>query len=63
MEEKQYPIPKNLNECFSILTEIFNDSEDKDIFQISTEDEFVVSLHHNFGGWIRNNWGVVDKKY
>lgn len=62
MEEKIYQIPKNLNDCFTVLTEIFNESEsDRDWFKKSTEDEAIGGSHHGIGRWIRNTWGLWEK--
>lgn len=64
MEEKEeiYPIPSNLNECFSALDEMFKESEeDKAWFLSQSEDEAVGAFHHGLGRWIRNNWGLWTK--
>lgn len=63
MEDKEYPIPKNLNECFDVLNEIFNESEsDKNWFKTSEEDDATTSLHHGLGMWIRNEWELWKKE-
>ncbi len=62
MEEKVHRIPNNLNDCFAVLTEIFNESEtDKNWFKSSSEDEAMGEAHHGIGRWIRNNWGLWSK--
>lgn len=62
MEDKTYPIPKNINESFSVLDEIFNESkEDQEWFKAAAEDEAVSSLHSGLGRWIRNTWGFWTK--
>ena len=63
MEDKEYPIPRNLNDCFAILDEIFNDSkEDQEWIDSSIEEEVVSRLHHGLGMWIRNEWGLWEKE-
>lgn len=63
MEESTHPIPKNINECFNVLTEIFEQSkeEDRTWFKKSTEDEVSSNMHHDLGRWMRNTWGLWTK--
>lgn len=65
MEDNIYPIPKNINECFVLLDEIFNESqeskEDREWFINSSEDEAVGGFHNGIGMWIRKNWGFWSK--
>lgn len=62
MDDKTYPIPKNINECFTVMDEIFSESqEDFDWFKSSTEDEAVSGMHSGMGRWIRNTWGLWSK--
>lgn len=59
MDDNEYPIPSNLNECFEVLEDILSKSEeDKNWFKTSAEDDVLGSLHHSLGTWIRNNWGL-----
>lgn len=53
--------PANLSECFDVLEEILNDSEDKEWFESSSEEEILNSTHHALGEWIRDNWSLWDK--
>jgi len=63
MKEEEYPIPKNLNECFGILDKIFNESEtDKNWFKSANEEDVLGELHHGIGMWIRNKWGLWKKE-
>ena len=62
MDDKTYPIPKNIHECLTILDEIFNESaDDFDWFKSSIEDEAVSGLHNGLGRWIRNSWGLWSR--
>lgn len=62
MDDKKYPIPKSLNECFDVLNAIFQESEeDKNWFKSSNEEDALISLHHKLGMWIRNEWGLWNK--
>jgi len=62
MEDKEYPIPKNINECFTVLDEIFAESkDDQEWFKSSIEDEAVSGLHNGLGRWMRNTWGLWSK--
>lgn len=54
--------PLTLSDCFDILREIMEDSEDKEWFKNCNEDDAVNSTHHGLGEWIRNNWGLWSKK-
>ena len=53
--------PMNLSECFDLLNGILSDSEDKEWFESSSEEEMLNSTHHALGEWIRDNWGLWDK--
>ena len=62
MYNKSYPIPKNLNECFNVLDDIFKEAtEDLEWFTASSEDEAVSGFHSGLGTWIRNTWGLWSK--
>jgi hypothetical protein len=62
MEDKEYSIPKNINESFLVLDEIFNESkEDQEWFKSAEEEDAVTSLHNGLGRWIRNTWGFWTK--
>lgn len=50
-------IPKDLDDCLSRLDKMFSDS-DKVTFKKLPEREFIGRVHHGFGTWIRNNWGL-----
>lgn len=61
--EKEYDIPKNLNECFTVLDEIFLESpdEEKEWFKNALEEEAVGSFHTGLGRWMRNTWGLWSR--
>lgn len=61
--ENEYPIPCNLNECFSVLDLIMSESstEDQKWFKKTDTKIVVAELHFNLGRWIRNSWGLWDK--
>lgn len=63
LEQQNYKIPNNLNECMEVLDEFFNATpqEDRDWFKNSLEDEATGGVHHTLGRWIRNNWGLWKK--
>ena len=54
-------IPSNLSECFDVLGGILNDSEDKEWFESSSEEDILNSTHHALGEWIRDSWMLWDK--
>jgi hypothetical protein len=62
MEEIEYPIPKNLMECFDVLDKIFTKGGDLDWIQSSSEDEVLGAIHFSLGRWIRNQWGLWNKE-
>ena len=53
--------PTTLSECFDILTDIIKESEDREWFKKSTENEVVSGAHHGLGEWVRNKWNLWDK--
>ncbi len=62
MNDKTYPIPKNLSECFTALDNIFLESqEDLEWFKASSEDEAVSGFHSGLGRILRNEWGLWSK--
>ena len=62
MNDKTYPIPKNLSECFTALDNIFLESqEDLEWFKASPEDEAVSGFHSGLGRILRNEWGLWSK--
>lgn len=62
MEEKLYPIPKNINECFEVLDDIFSGSiKEQEEFKNLPEEKAVSSFHNGLGRWIRNSWGLWTK--
>ena len=62
MNDKTYPIPKNLSECFTALDNIFLESqEDLEWFKASLEDEAVSGFHSGLGRILRNEWGLWSK--
>ncbi|PLW95051.1 MAG: hypothetical protein C0592_00905 [Marinilabiliales bacterium] len=48
-------IPYDLEDCFRVLDEIFNDSI-QDELKIMRENDFAVRAHFGLGMWMRNNW-------
>lgn len=48
-------IPKNLEDCFTQIDKIWDDSIRNEIKNWS-EDEFSNRTHFGFGKWLRNNW-------
>jgi hypothetical protein len=54
-------IPSNLSECFDVLGDILNDSEDKEWFESSSEEDILNSTHHALGEWLRDSWMLWDK--
>lgn len=63
MEDFEYPIPRNLNECFDILDSFLEKSEEEERvwFKSADEKDAIVELHHTLGRWIRNAWGLWTK--
>lgn len=61
METNENRLPLDLSECFDILKSILENSEDKDWFENSTEDDMINSTHHALGEWIRSNWLLWNK--
>lgn len=62
MNDKTYPIPKNLSECFTALDNIFlGAQEDLEWFKASQEDEAVSGFHSGLGRILRNEWGLWSK--
>jgi hypothetical protein len=58
MMTKMYPIPNSLADCFTLLDDLFNNSqEDKDWINSSSEDDVVSGLHGGIGMRMRNEWG------
>ncbi|MBX2970149.1 MAG: hypothetical protein KF803_12330 [Cyclobacteriaceae bacterium] len=49
--------PKTLTQCWDYLDKIFDDTS-KYTFKTLPEDISTGRLHHGFGMWIRNNWGL-----
>lgn len=56
MSTNNEKIPSNLSECFDVLEDILKDSEDKEWFESSSEEDILNSTHHALGEWIRDNW-------
>lgn len=50
-------IPKDLEDAFAQINGFWPDST-RTMVKGWTEDEFTANLHHGFGMWIRNNWGL-----
>ena len=48
-------IPKTLNEAIDF---IISDLSIEEIDEINSGNISVASMHHGFGSWIRNNWGL-----
>ncbi|MEM9051351.1 MAG: DUF6794 domain-containing protein [Bacteroidota bacterium] len=49
--------PKSIEESFEYFDQMFDDTA-KYTFQTLPEDIAASRLHHGFGRWIRNNWGL-----
>lgn len=49
--------PETVKECFDHLDQMFDDTS-KYHFMTLPEDHSISMLHHGFGTWIRNNWGL-----
>lgn len=60
MELENTKIPLDLSECFEIINEILNKSEDREWFINTTEEDAVLSTHHALGEWIREKWMLWD---
>lgn len=52
--------PKNIDECIIQLDTCTNDTI-KDWIKCVTEIEYLTVLHHGFGMYLRNNWGLWGK--
>ncbi len=50
-------LPKNINDCIKQLDTCTNDNI-KEWIKCVTEREYVSTLHHGFGMYLRNNWGL-----
>jgi hypothetical protein len=50
-------IPKDLEDCFGNM-KIILDSKDIARGKAMDESDFLAMIHHGFGQWIRNNWGL-----
>jgi len=63
-EEEVYPIPKDLNDCFTVINLIMSNSDPKESewFKNTEEKEVLSTVHHGFGTWIRNTWGLWNKE-
>lgn len=53
----QIYIPQNLEESFVQIDSFWHDTTKAELKRLS-EDEFLGRLHHGFGTWMRNNWGL-----
>lgn len=56
---KNISIPSTFEEAMEIFFKLLTPEEQADLTRMS-EDE-VNSLHHGFGMWLRNNWGLWDE--
>jgi hypothetical protein len=56
---KNIPAPSTLEEAMETLTKLLSPEEQVNFTRMS-EDE-VGGLHHSFGMWLRNNWGLWDE--
>lgn len=52
--------PNTLEEAMECFKELLTAQEQVDFTRLA-EDE-IGMLHHGFGRWIRNNWGLWDEK-
>ncbi len=50
-------IPKNLKDCFIQLDKILSDKDKQTIKHLENREKTIL-LHHGFGTWLRNNWGL-----
>lgn len=64
MEEIVYPTPNDLNDCFTVINLIMQNSEEKERewFKNTGEEEVLSTTHHFFGRQIRNLWGLWNKE-
>ena len=53
---KKY-VPQNLEDALSYLECAWNKAE-KDTFRNKDEFAATIQLHHGYGTWIRNHWGL-----
>jgi Ca2+-binding EF-hand superfamily protein len=50
--------PKTLEECMEALNKMLSPEEQVEFLKMTKDD--VGRLHHGFGRWIRNNWGLWE---
>lgn len=50
-------IPRDLKDCFITLDSILSEEDKKAIKEFEDRYETIM-LHHGFGTWLRNNWGL-----
>lgn len=50
-------LPRTIEECCIEIDEMISEHE-KNLVLKWTEDEFISEVHHSYGRWIRNNWGL-----
>ena len=55
-EEKPVRIPENLEDCFSVLSEVMTGKTLED-FKMADEED-LIRYHFSLGMWIRNNFGL-----
>ena len=55
-------IPSNLSECFDVLGDILNDSEDKEWFESSSEEDILNSINGKELTWKERISGKIIMK-
>jgi hypothetical protein len=50
-------IPRNIEDCFKQLDKLLSNADIQQIKNLKDKSE-TIKYHHNFGLWIRNNWGM-----
>lgn len=53
-------IPRDVYECFEHLDDILTDSEDRNWFMTTSEEDAVIQTHEGLGEFIRSNWGIYS---
>lgn len=56
---KNVPVPSTLEEAMEILTKLLTSEEQINFTRMSEND--IGRMHHGFGQWLRNNWGLWDE--
>jgi hypothetical protein len=56
---KNIPVPSTLEEAMDTLLKLLTAEEQANFTRMSEVE--VGDLHHGFGMWLRNNWGLWDE--